>query len=198
MKRLIAPFALLSLAVVVSPTFLTSVEAGKYRYPPNDDKAVELANVQSLIFKQNAMTTGKRTSPVSQLTCVGGGACGTDGEPQVVHCSNIGIDYANGDPTWKCTAELENGLRLGTTDVVCEGFRDRDDPWILRGSCGLEYTLVGSPVTQQAQAQGSSAYASNSYQHASYKHASKPHSASAVPSSSRRTWANWLVGGFLV
>jgi hypothetical protein len=52
------------------------------------------------------------------------------------------------DPIWQCTAELENGVRLGTTDVVCEGYRDRDDPYVLRGSCGLEYTLVGSPVNK--------------------------------------------------
>ena len=159
---------------------------GLKHYPPHDDRAVELNSIQSLIFRQDAKTTGRRTSAVPQMTCVGGGFCGTKYEPAVVQCTNIGQDYTTGDPTWKCTAELESGLHLGTTDVVCEGFRDRDDPWILRGSCGLEYTMQGEPVRRQDQSYstGRSYDAHKTYSHQStYK---------ASPSFWNESWLHWF------
>jgi hypothetical protein len=33
------------------------------------------------------------------------------------------------------------GYRLGKIEVVCEGYDYPDDPYILKGSCGLEYNL---------------------------------------------------------
>jgi hypothetical protein len=113
---------------------------------PHDSRATQLNTVRNLVFHRGSMTTGRRVSSVQQMVCVGGAACGSGYEPKSINCENIGVDYANGDPDWKCTASLENGLRLGKTDVICEGFRERDDPWILKGSCGLEYQLLGSPV----------------------------------------------------
>jgi hypothetical protein len=164
--------------------------AGGHHYAPNDEKAVELKTIQSLIFRKGAMTTGRRTSPVAQLACTGGGACGSGYDPSVVHCSNIGVDYATGDPSWKCTAELENGLRLGTTDVVCEGFRDRDDPWILRGSCGLEYTLEG----QSARARSSGSYGDSYSTYKAYTSNPRP----TYSSSWGGGWINWMVGLFIL
>ena len=32
-------------------------------------------------------------------------------------------------------------FRFGNIEVVCEGYDYPDDPFILKGSCGLEYTL---------------------------------------------------------
>ena len=32
-------------------------------------------------------------------------------------------------------------FRFGNVEVVCEGYVYPDDPFILKGSCGLEYTL---------------------------------------------------------
>ena len=124
-------------------------------YGPNNPNAVRLDSIKSLVFKRNEMTKGQRTRPVPQLTCVSGAYCGYN-EPAVVLCENIGIDYTTGDPNWKCTAELDYGLRFGTTDVICEGFRDRDDPWILRGSCSLEYTLEGAPTKRSTYSSPSS------------------------------------------
>merc|ERR1712107_882303 len=37
--------------------------------------------------------------------------------------------------------DMDNGLRFGQVEVVCEGYDYPDDPYILAGSCGLEYTL---------------------------------------------------------
>lgn len=186
-------FSALILTVLLLGT--TRALGGGNHYAPNDDRAVQLNTIQTLIFRKGAMTTGRRTSPVPQLTCTptsGSSACGSGYEPSVIKCSNIGIDYNTGDPSWQCTAELENGLRLGTTDVICEGFRDRDDPWVLRGSCGLEYTLEGSPVRAKTGASQSS-YRSDSSSYSPYKA-----SYSSYSSSSWTSWIKWLVGFFIL
>lgn len=36
---------------------------------------------------------------------------------------------------------MDNGYRFGRLDVTCEGYNHPSDPYILKGSCGLEYTL---------------------------------------------------------
>lgn len=180
MKRTIVLLALV-LAGYSSPTL-----AKPTHYSPHDDRAVELNSIPQLVLRKGAMTTGRRTAPVPQLKCVEGSACGTSSEPNVVHCTNIGVDYSTGDPSWKCTAELENGLRLGTTDVICEGFRNRDDPWVLRGSCGLEYTIHGNPVN-----------AGRSYD--SYGQPYKAYSGyRSYSSSSGRSWLNWILGSIFL
>lgn len=33
-------------------------------------------------------------------------------------------------------------ISLGSTDVICEGYSSPDDPYILKGSCGVEYRMV--------------------------------------------------------
>lgn len=43
---------------------------------------------------------------------------------------------------WKCLADLPLGLSFGAVDVSCEGYAYPDDPYILDGSCGLEYELI--------------------------------------------------------
>ena len=57
----------------------------------NDPGKVRLQDVQVLTLKDGKMTTGKRSSPVSQLNCVGGSAKGAF-RPQVVQCKNMGWD----------------------------------------------------------------------------------------------------------
>ena len=44
-------------------------------------------------------------------------------------------------PQWECKTDMDNAFRLGEVTVICEGFDYPDDPYILKGSCGLEYTL---------------------------------------------------------
>ncbi|KAF9947996.1 hypothetical protein BGZ72_010085 [Mortierella alpina] len=84
------------------------------------------------------MTTGRRTSPVPQTSCVGGNACG-DYEPDVIQCTNAGFD--GNDVQWTCQADLPNNLKFGKLDVYCEGYDYPDDPYVLKGSCGLEFKL---------------------------------------------------------
>ena len=57
----------------------------------NDPGKVLLQDVKVLTLKDGKMTTGRRSSPVSQLNCVGGSAQGKF-RPQVVQCRNVGSD----------------------------------------------------------------------------------------------------------
>jgi hypothetical protein len=45
------------------------------------------------------------------------------------------------DVQWRCEAELDSDVVFDAVHVSCEGFRDSNDPWVLEGSCGLEYKL---------------------------------------------------------
>jgi hypothetical protein len=45
-----------------------------------------------------------------------------------------------GEIQWKCESQLTNA-KLGKLSVTCEGYQYPDDPYILKGSCGLEYEL---------------------------------------------------------
>ena len=42
---------------------------------------------------------------------------------------------------WQCSAELDDSVKLGRTDVTCEGYDYPEDPYVLAGSCGVQYTL---------------------------------------------------------
>lgn len=51
-------------------------------------------------------------------------------------------------PSWSCTASsLPNDTELGSVNVSCEGYTYRDDPYVLAGSCAMEYTLT-APTPQ--------------------------------------------------
>jgi len=125
---------------------------------------VRLQDVQVLTLHQGKMTTGRRSSPVPQLNCVGGSAKGLF-NPQVVQCYNRGWDGM--DVQWECKTDLDMDYRLGSVNVICEGYDYPDDPYILAGSCGLEYTLelTKQGRDQQNNNKGSSysSYGGNSY-----------------------------------
>ena len=42
---------------------------------------------------------------------------------------------------WECKSDMDNLYRFGEIEVICEGYDYPDDPYITKGSCGLEYTL---------------------------------------------------------
>merc|ERR1719391_244622 len=111
----------------------------------DNHKKVRLQDIQVLTLHQGKMTTGRRSSPVPQLNCVGRGARGLF-NPQVVQCYNRGWDGL--DVQWECKTDLDMDYRLGSINVVCEGYDYPDDPYVLAGSCGLEYTLE---LTQQGR-----------------------------------------------
>jgi hypothetical protein len=103
------------------------------------------------------MTSYRRTSPIPKLTCVPGNgflnavdanhAC-SEFAPSVVQCKNTGTDD-EGHLTWECQADLSDWFSLGQTVVSCEGYSDPNDPYVLSGSCGLEYRLNLTPKGRQ-------------------------------------------------
>ncbi|KAH7087544.1 hypothetical protein FB567DRAFT_525199 [Paraphoma chrysanthemicola] len=102
---------------------------------------VKLSNVQSLTLRKDLQTSHRRVEPIPQLKCIGGSARGLY-EVDVMRCKNAGADYDENNIQWTCTASLPEEFKLGSTDVICEGYDHPDDPYILKGSCGVEYRLI--------------------------------------------------------
>jgi hypothetical protein len=59
-----------------------------------------------------------------------------------MRCANAGADYDDHNIQWTCKAELPDDFKLGSTDVRCEGYTGPKDPFVLKGSCGVEYRMV--------------------------------------------------------
>ncbi|XP_016312553.1 store-operated calcium entry-associated regulatory factor-like isoform X2 [Sinocyclocheilus anshuiensis] len=128
-------------------------------------EAVLLRDVQVLTLHRGRYTTARRSSPVLQLQCVGGSAgCGSF-VPEVVQCYNRGSDGI--DTQWECKADMDNVYRFGRVEVSCEGYNSPNDAYVLRGSCGLEYTLELTAEGKQQHTHGTSGFsdfASNFFQ----------------------------------
>ncbi|XP_075277647.1 store-operated calcium entry-associated regulatory factor isoform X2 [Opisthocomus hoazin] len=99
---------------------------------------VLLREVQALTLHRGQYTASRRAAAVPQLQCMGGTA-GCSRVPEVVQCHNRGWDGY--DVQWECKADLENTQRFGQIEVNCEGYDYPDDPYILKGSCGLLFRL---------------------------------------------------------
>lgn len=104
-----------------------------------NEGGVLLRDVQVLTLYRDRYTAARRSSPVPQLKCVGGSAGCQAFIPEVVQCQNKGWDGV--DVQWECRTDMDAAFRFGRVEVSCEGFSHPDDPYILRGSCGLEFTL---------------------------------------------------------
>ena len=109
------------------------------RKKPSD--AVLLSNIKTLTLHGGRQTTARRGPAVPQLDCVGGNAKGLH-NVDVMRCTNAGSDYGPEDVQWTCQASLPSEFKLGSTEVVCEGYDSAEDPYVLKGSCGVEYRLV--------------------------------------------------------
>lgn len=102
---------------------------------------VELAKIKSLQFYKDSYTAARRTSALPQAVCVGR-PCKLF-QPDVVRCVSLGGTGTEVD--WKCEADLPDSLRFGRVEVSCEGWSRPGDPYVLKGSCSLEYRLVQIP-----------------------------------------------------
>lgn len=109
--------------------------------PPGRD-AILLSNVEALTLRANRMTSARRVSPVPQLSCDSSRKICNLYQPDVMRCTNSGYGYDSEDVQWTCRADLPPEFKLGATDVSCEGYRDSDDDWVLKGSCGVSYRLL--------------------------------------------------------
>jgi len=124
------------------PTLLAALTiAGTVEGARKPANSVLLSNVQTLTLRKGLKTSARRVSAIPQLKCVGGNAKSLY-EIDVMRCKNAGSDYDDDNIQWTCTASLPEEFKLGSTDVICEGYESPDDPYILKGSCGVEYRLV--------------------------------------------------------
>jgi hypothetical protein len=103
----------------------------------NGNNRIHRSSLSALTLRAGAMTTGRRLPPVPQLRCVGEHCLQFASHIRVVKCVVVGQDGMN----WKCEAEMPKEVQFTTTDVICEGYDHKDDPFIFDGSCGLEYGL---------------------------------------------------------
>jgi hypothetical protein len=100
------------------------------------NEKVLMSNVKVITLHKDRMVRARRVGAIPQLKCLGG-SC--EYSPDVVQCKNQGSDGI--DAQWKCTSEMDKSVRFERLEVLCEGYENPDDPYILAGSCGLEYTL---------------------------------------------------------
>ena len=122
---------------------MSFVSAGKVTDPKKVPRnAILLSKVDSLTFRNGKMTTARRVSAVPQMTCSGPSEICKLYNVEVMRCTNEGADYDAENIQWSCRADLPEEFKLGATDVVCEGYASSDDPYVLKGSCGVEYRLV--------------------------------------------------------
>ncbi|XP_035515641.1 store-operated calcium entry-associated regulatory factor [Morone saxatilis] len=122
-----------------------------------DDGSVLLRDVQVLTLYKGRYTTARRSSPIPQLQCVGGSAGCQAFVPEVVQCQNKGWDGV--DVQWECKTDMDNTYRFGRIEVSCEGYAHPADTYILKGSCGLEYTLE---LTAEGQRKNQGSWGSKS------------------------------------
>jgi hypothetical protein len=112
-------------------------------------KAVLLSKVNSRTVRAGQKTASRRVSPVPQLQCVGRRDVCELYQVDVMRCTNEGSDYDAENIQWACKASLPDEFKLGSTDVSCEGYESREDPYVLKGSCGVESKLL---LTEQGEA----------------------------------------------
>ncbi|KAJ9137260.1 Store-operated calcium entry-associated regulatory factor [Pleurostoma richardsiae] len=104
--------------------------------------AILLSEVESLTLRGDKQTTHRRVPAVPQLRCAGPPALCAKHRVDLMRCVNQGHSYDAEDVQWACKASLPPELKLGSTEVVCEGYSGPDDPYVLKGSCAVEYRLA--------------------------------------------------------
>lgn len=110
---------------------------------PPSKNAILLSDVQSLTLRgSGALTTHRRVPAAPQLKCISHPDVCALHDLETMRCVNQGSGYDSEDIQWSCTASLPAELKLGSTDVICEGYSKADDPYVLKGSCGVEYRLA--------------------------------------------------------
>lgn len=102
-----------------------------------------MATVTALNVHADQKTTHRRVPARPQLQCIGGSACNSDTPPvRSMRCVRMG-SAGGTDYQWSCEEhDLDpRHYQLTRITVTCEGFDHETDPFILRGSCAVDYTL---------------------------------------------------------
>mgnify|MGYP001262428055 CR=1 FL=1 len=98
---------------------------------------VPIKEVTSLLLHRGKMTTGRRSAPVPQINCLSN----CNHSPDTIFCSNVGFDGE--DVVWECKSDPA-GAAFRNLNVQCEGYDYPDDPYILKGSCGIEFSMASA------------------------------------------------------
>lgn len=114
------------------------------------DEKIFLTDIRHITLRQGLLTNYRRERPVLQLRCTGGTALCKAYIPEVVYCYNKGSNAYG--VQWECKSDMDNLYRLGTVQVTCEGYAHSRDPFVLKDSCGLIYTI--DLRTEENQNQG--------------------------------------------
>jgi SOCE-associated regulatory factor of calcium homoeostasis len=135
-----SPFAVL---ILISSLLISFTSAARVTNPSKVPKnAVLLSKISTLTLRSGRSTASHRVSPVAQLQCTGPPSVCSLYQVDVMRCKNEGADYDDNNIQWTCSASLPEEFRLGSTDVTCEGYESSDDPYVLKGSCGVGYRLL--------------------------------------------------------
>lgn len=138
--------ALSLLTCLLMDIALTTKVTNPKKVPKN---AVLLSKVSALTVRSGKQTASRRVKPVPQLQCVGPAHICKLYAVDVMRCTNEGSDYDENNVQWSCKASLPEEFKLGATDVSCEGYLSSEDPYVLSGSCGVEYRLL---LTEKGEA----------------------------------------------
>lgn len=109
-----------------------------------DERRILLRDIPTLLFESGKVGTGFRTDPVPQMTQVGGPRMSVSR----IWCKNIGWDGRR--VLWECRLPDDVPAVLGDFEITCEGYERSGDPYILAGSCGIEYSLKSAPQPRTA------------------------------------------------
>ncbi|MCJ1361506.1 hypothetical protein MMC16_000606 [Acarospora aff. strigata] len=137
------PLDFLYPALLTLSTFAVETEGAR-----KASDSLLLSTVKTLTLRKDLKTSHRRVAAVPQLKCIGGNAKGLY-EIDVMRCKNQGSDYDDESIQWTCTASMPSEFKLGSTDVICEGYDSSSDPYVLKGSCGVEYRLALSDVGEK-------------------------------------------------
>lgn len=136
--RAFPPFMFLVLSLLIS-----LASAARVTHPSKVPKnAVLLSKISTLTLRSGRSTSSRRAPPVPQLQCVGPSNVCSLYNVDAMRCKNEGADYDDNNIQWTCSASLPEEFKLGSTDVTCEGYESSEDPFVLKGSCGVEYRLL--------------------------------------------------------
>ncbi|EOO02735.1 putative transmembrane protein [Phaeoacremonium minimum UCRPA7] len=124
------------------PIFFISISTTPALAASKPRNAILLSEVESLTLRGDRQTTHRRVPAIPQLKCISHKSICAKHTIDLMRCVNQGQGYDKEDIQWSCTASLPPELKLGSTDVICEGYSGPDDPYVLKGSCGVEYRLV--------------------------------------------------------
>jgi hypothetical protein len=99
-------------------------------------------SINALTFHQGKRANARRVGAIPELNCIGGNARHeAQRHVHAIQCRKVGAGFSGNGIQWRCEADLPHELKLGETTISCEGYDHPNDPYVLQGSCGLEYTL---------------------------------------------------------